>query len=55
MWRASRYLLTRSHVEAYFKLAEPNEPKEDQDDRHALYAMQVDTSASSQTLGLTLS
>lgn len=55
MWRASRYLLTRTHVQAYFKLADPTEPSEDQDDRHALYAMQVDTFFASQTVGLTFS
>ncbi|KAK3900156.1 Fructosamine kinase-domain-containing protein, partial [Staphylotrichum tortipilum] len=48
MWRASRYRLGLSHVQAYLKLAEPNEPSKDQDDRHALYAMQVDVFANSQ-------
>jgi hypothetical protein len=41
MWRASRYRTNLEHVRAYFKLAEITEPSEDQDDRHALYAMQV--------------
>jgi hypothetical protein len=50
MWRASRYLLGRSHVEAYFRLADRTEPSEDQDDRHALYAMQVDIVVKSQTV-----
>ena len=51
MWRAARYLLGRSHVQAYFKLAAPTEPSSDQDDRHALYAMQVDASANYKTAG----
>ncbi|KAL2132433.1 hypothetical protein VTI74DRAFT_3802 [Chaetomium olivicolor] len=41
MWRASRYLTNRAHVREYFKRVKPSEPTEDQDDRHALYAMQV--------------
>ncbi|KAI1164466.1 Fructosamine kinase-domain-containing protein [Nemania serpens] len=38
-WRAARYRTSRQHVQAYYKIAEVTEPSEDQDDRHALYAM----------------
>ncbi|KAF4970429.1 hypothetical protein FSARC_2549 [Fusarium sarcochroum] len=40
MWRASRYRTNKAHVRAYYKLAGMSEPVEDQDDRHALYALQ---------------
>ncbi|KAF9773962.1 hypothetical protein IL306_008099 [Fusarium sp. DS 682] len=46
MWRASRYRTNRAHVRAYFKLAGISEPVEDQDDRHALYALRNDLSTS---------
>lgn len=39
MWRASRYHTTQDHVKAYFAIIPPTEPKEDQDDRNALYAL----------------
>ncbi|KAH6632539.1 hypothetical protein F5144DRAFT_574412 [Chaetomium tenue] len=46
MWRASRYRINKAHVQEYFKLAPVTEPMEDQDDRHALYAMRNDLSTS---------
>jgi len=46
MWRAPRYRTNRAHVRAYFKKVQMSEPSEDQDDRHALYAMQVAESSS---------
>lgn len=39
MWRAERYRTNRDHVRAYTKIAGTTEPAEDQDDRHALYAL----------------
>lgn len=41
MWRASRYLINRPHIAAYFNLLAITESQEDQDDHHALYAMQA--------------
>ncbi|KAI1295903.1 Fructosamine kinase-domain-containing protein [Xylaria venustula] len=41
-WRAARYRTSRHHVRAYHKIAKVTEPSEDQDDRHALYAMRSD-------------
>ncbi|KAF5010442.1 hypothetical protein FDECE_3411 [Fusarium decemcellulare] len=46
MWRASRYRTNKAHVQAYFKLRGVTEPVEDQDDRHALYALRNDLSTS---------
>ncbi|KAK7961735.1 uncharacterized protein PG986_002560 [Apiospora aurea] len=37
-WRAARYQTNRTHVEAYFRIADKTEPVEDFDDRNALYA-----------------
>ncbi|KAI3320813.1 Fructosamine kinase-domain-containing protein [Xylariaceae sp. AK1471] len=42
LWRAARYRTNRQHVRAYYKIAEVTEPSEDQDDRHALYALRTD-------------
>ncbi|KAM7212467.1 Fructosamine kinase domain containing protein [Rhypophila decipiens] len=41
MWRATRYLTSREHVDEYFKTNGRSEPQEDQDDRHALYALDL--------------
>ncbi|KAI1111483.1 Fructosamine kinase-domain-containing protein [Nemania sp. NC0429] len=38
-WRAARYRTSRHHVQAYYEIADVTAPSEDQDDRHALYAM----------------
>ncbi|KAI1276258.1 Fructosamine kinase-domain-containing protein [Xylaria sp. FL0933] len=42
LWRAARYRTNRHDVQAYYKIAEVTEPWEDQDDRHALYAIRMD-------------
>ncbi|KAM7207785.1 Fructosamine kinase domain containing protein [Naviculisporaceae sp. PSN 640] len=46
MWRATRYRTNRAHVRAYFKITPPTEPADDQDDRHALYALRSDLAVS---------
>ncbi|KAK4213975.1 Fructosamine kinase-domain-containing protein [Rhypophila decipiens] len=46
MWRATRYLTSREHVDEYFKTNDRSEPQEDQDDRHALYALRSDLAVS---------
>ncbi|KAM7190689.1 Fructosamine kinase domain containing protein [Rhypophila sp. PSN 637] len=46
MWRATRYLTSREHVDEYFKTNARSEPQEDQDDRHALYAVRSDLAVS---------
>ncbi|KAJ3578183.1 hypothetical protein NPX13_g2387 [Xylaria arbuscula] len=48
-WRAARYRTNRCHVQEYFKILDGKitEPMEDQDDRHALYAMRNNLMVSS--------
>ncbi|KAH8678437.1 Fructosamine kinase-domain-containing protein [Xylariales sp. PMI_506] len=47
LWRAARYRTNRPHVRAYHKIAEMSEPVEEQDDRHAMYAIRADFLVSS--------
>ena len=46
MFRAARYRTNQKHVLAYHKLVERSHPREDSDDRNALYALRVDLEVS---------
>ncbi|MCJ1468273.1 hypothetical protein MMC07_006901 [Pseudocyphellaria aurata] len=46
-WRPARHRMEDSYVEAYFKHFEPSDPREDRDDRNALYCLRWDMNCSS--------
>lgn len=52
-WRPERYRLGKEYVDAYHQLIPPSEPREDRDDRNALYAIRFNLHASALFTGNT--
>lgn len=45
-WRPARYRFGKDYMEAYHQIVPPSEPREDQDDRNALYSIRFNLHAS---------